>query len=507
MGRVGRGLLERFRVNSLVMEKTSDAIGSHPTIFVIFGITGDLARRKLLPALLALYSKKLLPPRFSIVGVSRRSFSREEFREFIRSSLNIRPGDFKEEDIKHFLDHMSYEQGFFDQPALYNRLGEVFRSVDDKWKQCSNKLFHLSVPPTLYEGILKHISDAGLSKGCDDDMGWTRILIEKPFGSDSETARNLDKLLASLFKEEQIFRIDHYLAKEALQNIISFRFANSIFETMWNGDHIDKVHIKLFEKAGMEGRGAYYDLIGALKDVGQNHILMMMALVAMDMPDDLSALSIRKERSKVLSKIEPLSLAALKKTAVRGQYEGYQSEKGVSGASDTETYFRLEAKIDSPRWKNVPFYLESGKAFAESKTEIDIYFKSSKKSLYTEDGKAIAAKQIQKSKDVLGAPMENVLTFRIQPNEGIKIKFFVKTPGYEHVVEPKTLKFKYSDVLTFTEIPNDYERLIHDAFIGDQTLFASTPEIMASWKFVMSVVEKWKKLPLLVYKKGVKEIE
>jgi glucose-6-phosphate 1-dehydrogenase len=457
---------------------------THPTIFVIFGITGDLASRKLLPALLTLYAKKLLPSRFAIIGFSRRSFTREEFREYIRERLKIRPGQFKEEEVKHFLDHLTYEQGMFDDPRAYDRLAERLKGTDERWGQCSNKLFHLSVPPNLYEGILNHVAASGLSEACADETGWTRVLIEKPFGSNIETARALDKLLGKLFKEQQIFRIDHYLAKEALQNIVAFRFANSIFEPLWNRAHIDKIHIKLFEKAGMDGRGAFYDPIGALKDVGQNHMLQMLALVTMDRPRSFEASAIRKERSRVLAKLKTSSKRLLSSIAVKGQYVDYTSEAGVNAHSETETYFRIKAGIDSARWKGVPIYLESGKAFAESKAEIDVYFRPTGK------------------KDE-----PNILTFRIQPDEGIKIRFLVKRPGYGFSIEPKVLKFKYADVHSFTDIPDDYERLIRDAIVGDQTLFASTDEIMSSWKFVTSLLNGWDKLPLIKYERGIKEIE
>jgi glucose-6-phosphate 1-dehydrogenase len=470
--------------------ETETPLASHPTIFVIFGITGDLASRKLLPALLSLYSKKLLPPRFAVVGFSRRSFTREEFRELIREKMNIKPGQFREEDVKHFLDHMTYEQGNFDTIPAYTRLAEKLKSIDDRWGQCSNKLFHLSVPPNLYEGILTNLARSKLTLPCDDKTGWTRILIEKPFGNDIETARSLDKLLGRLFREEQIFRIDHYLAKEALQNILAFRFANPMFEPMWRREYVDKVHIKLFEKNGVEGRGAFYDPIGALRDVGQNHMLQMLALIAMNEPKSFTASDIRKERARVLKSLKKMSKGQLKSSVVKGQYAGYKDEQGVSADSTTETYFRIRANLASPRFKKVPFFLESGKSLAESKTEIDIYFKKAKK---------------QKGK--VNADEQNILTFRIQPDEGIKIKFFVKTPGYGFNTEPKTLKFKYADVLAFSDLPNDYERLIHDAFIGDQTLFASTEEIMASWEFVTPILKNWENIPLKVYEKGVREIE
>ncbi len=475
----------------------------HPTIFIIFGITGDLASRKLIPALLSLYTKKLLPSRFAIIGFSRRIFSREEFREFIRSRMNVRLGQFKEEDIKHFLDHMSYEQGMFDDAGAYTRLALKMKNIDDRWGQCSNKLFHLSVPPTLYEKILVNVAHSGLASACDDGLGWTRVLIEKPFGSDSATAHHLDKLLGSLFKEEQIFRIDHYLAKEVLQNIIAFRFSNSMFEPLWNKKFIDKVHIKLFERATMEGRGAFYDPIGALKDVGQNHMLMMLAIIAMEPPKSFTARDIRSGRAKVISKLKQMSGRSISKQVVRGQYMGYMQESGISPQSQTETYFRIKSYIGSARWKGVPFYLESGKALAESKAEIDVYFKEAKikkqKNKYL-SGDSDGGESVPDNR-------QNILTFRIQPDEGIRIRFFVKVPGHEYKTESKPLKFKYADVAGFEMIPNDYERLINDAFVGDQTLFASTDEIMASWKFMMSILDNLKNIPLTLYEKGAEYVE
>ncbi len=462
---------------------TTNNFALHPTVFVILGITGDLASRKLLPALLALYSKKLLPQRFVIIGFSRRQFSREEFREFIRERINILPGQFKEEDIKHFLDHMLYEQGLFDDAVAYARLAQKIASVDKNWGQCSNKLFHLSVPPKLCEGILSHISQSGLNVPCSDDIGWTRILIEKPFGNDIHAARQIDKLLGKLFKEEQIFRIDHYLAKETLQNIVSFRFSNSMFEPIWQNEFIDKVHIKLFQKNSVEGRGAFYDSLGALRDVGQNHMLQMLALIAMNRPKSFTATDIRTERARVLKSLVPIVRRTLANRVVRSQYVGYLNEVGVKPDSKTETFVRIESYINMPRWKKVPFYLETGKAMSESKAEIDIYFKN-------KDGNE-----------------QNILTFRIQPNEGIKIRFFVKTPGKGFAVEPRTLKFKYSDTSLSEYMSNDYERLIRDAFVGDQTLFASTSEIMASWEYVTPILDNWDDLPLTTYPKGIKEIE
>ncbi len=451
-----------------------------PTIFIIFGITGDLAGRKLLPSLLNLYVKKHLPQKFAIVGFSRRNFSREEFRQFVREHMKVKPGEYHEEDIKHFLDHMYYEQGFFDVSTSYASLALRLQTIDDSFHQCSNKLFHLAVSPHFYENILEHLSNSGLTIPCGGNEGWTRVLVEKPFGHDIETAKRLDKRLGQLFQEEQIFRIDHYLAKEALQNILAFRFSNTIFEPLWNHSHIEAVHITLLEKNGIEGRGDFYDGLGALKDVGQNHILQMLALVAMEPPETLDADSIRKQRAKLISHLKPiLAPKRLSQVAVRGQYEGYVNEKGVKRNSQTETYFRLETNIDVPRWKNVPFYIESGKGLAESKSQIDVYFKNEK-----------------------DPEKQNILTFRIQPDEGIKIRFFTKTPGFGMKVDAKNMKFKYSDFHSPEELPDAYERVLYDAITGDQTLFTSTDEVMHAWKFITSIVSAWSGLPLTIYKKG-----
>lgn len=454
-----------------------------PTVFIIFGITGDLSGKKLLPSLLNLYVKKLLPKDFAIVGFSRRSFNREEFREFIRSHMKVRPGQYREEEIKHFIDHMYYEQGLFDNSQSYTSLALRLKVIDENFEQCSNKLFHLAVSPNFYETILEHLSNSGLTIPCGPDEGWTRILVEKPFGNDVDTAKKLDKKLGTLFDEEQIFRIDHYLAKETLQNILAFRFNNSLFEPLWNSHHIDAVHIKLIEKDGIDTRGGFYDDVGALKDVGQNHILQMLALVAMEAPKNFDANSIRKERAKILSLLKPFTDKTIKKMANRGQYDGYINEKGVKRNSQTETYFRLETYIENNRWKGVPFYLESGKGLNESKSEIDIYFKNEH-----------------------DPERQNILTFRIQPDEGIKIRFFVKTPGFDTATESKILKFKYSDHPTLQTLPDAYERVLYDAIKGDQTLFTSTDEVLHAWKFITPILSLWKAIPLNIYKKGSEDM-
>jgi glucose-6-phosphate 1-dehydrogenase len=453
-----------------------------PTIFIICGVTGDLAQRKLLPALLSLYTKKLLPKKFKIVGFSRREFTDPDFRLFLKEEMHIKQDVYRPEDIHRFLNNVVYQQGQFDSQVAYENLSKRLAQIDDlEFKQCSNKLFHLSVAPSFYETILGQLSKSGLTIPCGGNLGWTRILVEKPFGNDTETAKKLDALLGSLFNEEQIFRIDHYFAKEALQNILAFRFSNSIFEPLWNGEYIECVHIELLEKIGIEGRGTFYDSVGALKDVGQNHILAMLALLAMNKPASLDAHNIRKERANVLKNIRPITYRNIRESVVRAQYVGYTQEPGVSASSTTETYFQLQTFVDTKVWKNVPFYLESGKGLSENKTEISIYFKDKTKQNKT-----------------------NVLSFRIQPDEAIKIRFWVKKPGFGMQTEPKTLSFHYHDFHTPQSIPDAYERVLYDAILGDQTLFTSTDEIKHAWKFISPIIDSWKSLPLEKYQKGSK---
>jgi len=451
-----------------------------PTIFIICGVTGDLSKRKLLPALLSLYTKKLLPRKFKIVGFSRREFSDQDFRLFLKEEMHINHAMYRPEDIHRFLSNIVYQQGQFDSPIDYENLAKRLIQVDETdFKQCSNKIFHLSVAPSFYETILEQLSKSGLTIPCGGNVGWTRILVEKPFGNDIETAKKLDTLLGALFKEEQIFRIDHYLAKEALQNILAFRFSNSLFEPLWNSKHIECVHIQLLEKIGIEGRANFYDGVGALKDVGQNHILAMLALLAMNRPRAFDAGSIRKERALVLKNLHPITVKNIHTSAVRAQYYGYKEESGVSRNSTTETYFQLKTFVDTKQWDGVPFYLESGKALAETKTEISIYFK-----------------------DTTGEKKTNILSFRIQPDEAIKVRFWVKKPGFGMQTESKTLSFNYKDFHTTHYIPDAYERVLYDAVLGDQTLFTSTDEVKYAWKFITPIIDSWKRLPLEQYKKG-----
>jgi glucose-6-phosphate 1-dehydrogenase len=460
-----------------------------PTTIVIFGVTGDLSRRKLIPALLHLHANKLLPPYFNIIGFSRRGMTNGSFKDFLKESIISTKHGHSEKSVDDFLEISNYCKGDFSQVKDYEHLSKTLTGIDEKFNECGNKLFYLAVPPSSYNIIFNNLSHSGLTIPCGGEKGWTRVLVEKPFGKDLETAKELDKHLGKLFKEEQIFRIDHYLAKETIQDILSFRFSNTIFEPIWNKSYIEKVEIKLHEKLGMEGRGAFYSDIGALRDVGQNHVLQMLAFIAMENPYKLDADTIRKERAKLLNSIKPLSKDEIKRNVIKGQYEGFKDEPGVPPDSETETYFNLHAFVDNKRWNRVPFYLESGKRMSEKKTEITIYFKN-------------PISCICPAEEALHNH-QNILTFRIQPDEGISIRFWAKKTGFDMTLEPKNLSFTYNNLKNNSEeIPNAYEKILFDCIKGDQTLFASTKEVKASWKFITPILENWKKLPLEIYKQG-----
>src|SRR3989344_353304 len=418
--------------------------GVEPTVLVVFGATGDLAQRKIYPSLFDLYQKGLLPKKFLVIAFGRREFSDESYRTFVRESIQKRKGEIEKSAIDPFLSTVRYIRGEFENMDSYKGLSDVLVETDVRFNVCSNKLFYLAVPPTLYELILTKLSKSGLSIPCANGEGWTRVLIEKPFGRDIETAHKLDRLLGKLFKEVQIFRIDHYLAKETLQNILAFRFSNALFEPLWNRKHIERIEIRAFEKEKVLNRGSLYDGLGALRDVGQNHLLSMLALIAMEYPKDFSAQEMQKQRANVIKNLIPLSSSEIKKVR-RAHYRGFTEVEGVDISSKTETFFSLTARLKGSRFKGVPIELSAGKALEEDRAEITVYFKDV----------VYAAHDIPSKR--------NVLTFRIQPDEGISILFWVKKPGItENAVHPQTLSFKYADAKETLHLPEAYEQVLLD---------------------------------------------
>lgn len=482
-------VLTSSTINS-VMEPTSKP-RNIPTSFIIFGATGDLMALKLIPALFHLYTQGMLPKLFRIIGFSRRNLSQEEFQNQVGLILrNHKQHGTKKEDIENFLRLLVYQQGDFDQNTSYVQLAEYLGRVDGEWKCCSNKLFYLAVPPQHYKDIFINLHDSGLTIPCSPEEGWTRVIVEKPFGNDLKTAEELDTLLSKLFREEQLFRIDHYLAKEMLQNILSFRFSNDIFEKTWGAETIEKIEITALENIGIDGRGTFYDGIGALRDYGQNHLLQMLALITMKQPKSLTASDVRKERGSVLKKLKKLSSDEIKNNTFRGQYEGYKNEEGVSPNSKTETYFKVKFQLSDSNWKNVPIIIESGKKL-QRKKEIVVTFKHTIPCLCPTH-----------------MHYKNRLVFSLEPKEAITMYFWAKKPGLSYEMEEQKLSFLFRDARKRKQYIEEYEKLLLDCILGNQLLFVSSDEVKAMWEFVDPIVHAWEKneVKLISYKPFTKNV-
>ena len=465
---------------------------THPMSIVVFGATGDLFQRKLASALIDLYVGGFLSENVRIVGFARKQMTDEEFRAFVADALLRSERHHSKIELDQFLKQVFYVQGELTESSSYSALSKFLETHDATQGGCSHKLFYLAVPPTMYEPIFQNLSTSDMILPCrpgdeHSEQIWTRVLVEKPFGNDAEEAERLDLLLGKLYAEEQIFRIDHYLAKETLQNILTFRFSNALLEPLWNKDHIEKVELRLFEKVTAAGRGAFYDGVGALRDVGQNHLLQMLALIAMDDPGVLSAQTVHEKRAEIIDHVRPFT-SNIAEYALRGQYEGFREEVGVHPDSDTETYFKVALGIDLPRWQGVPFILESGKAMSESRTEIVVTFRKASHCLCQEQHPDSAH--------------QNVLTFVIQPNESIGITFYAKKPGFEFGLQPQVLEFRPTEDTSWNAIHDAYERVLFDCVRGDQTLFPSTKEVHGQWKVIAEIRDGWKDVPLVYYSVG-----
>lgn len=453
-----------------------------PTTIVLFGGSGDLAQKKLFPALYDLYLRGKLPDIFQIVGVSRTKRTDEEYRLFIKGVLDMN----KCNDLNNcdeFLNNCHFVEGTIGEEKMCDDLRISLDSLDKERGICTNKMFYLAIPPKLYEPVFKHLKSSGLSIACGKDF-WTRVLVEKPFGYDREEAMRLDSLLGKLFEEEQIFRIDHYLAKETVQNIITFRFANSIFEPLLNSEYVDEINIRMFETIDADSRGAFYDGIGALRDVGQNHLLQLLAITTMDSPEELTAEAVRKEREKLLRSVVHPKIEL--EQIARGQYAGFKNVAGVSPDSKTETYFKFKTEIKNSRWSGVPITIEAGKALKDKKVEVEVVFKETVSCVCPPGD----------------FNHKNSILFSIQPDEGINMRFWAKKPGFEHQLEPKELSFCYNYKDLVEEIPDAYERVLFDCIRGDQMLFTSTKEVEAQWDIIMPILDSWGNIPLYIYEKG-----
>ena len=460
-----------------------------PFVIVIFGATGDLAQHKLLPALYSLYKKNSLGEKFYIVGFARRDFSDDDYRQMISDELQKQ----NEPEWEAFIKNLYYQQGLFDEEKGYTELIHKLNGFDAQIGACITRLFYLATPPDNYETILSYLESTKLSEGCGQGSEkWTRLAIEKPFGKNLENARSLDKRLSKIFEERQIYRIDHYLGKETMQNMIAFRFANSIFEPVWNKEYIDHIQITWVEEEGVRTHGRTFDGVGMLRDVGQNHLLQMLAAVAMEQPKSFSKEDVRDARANAIKAIRCPHVSEVKDIVVRGQYEGYRDEKNVAPDSQTETFVAAKLFVDTPRFSDVPFYVRAGKKMKDEKMEIKIVFKQTCHILFKE----------------YGCPeVGNVLTIRIQPDEGITLRMIAKRPFGNSVNEPAfrldTVDMKFSYDQAFGGHGADaYERILLDILHGDQMLFNRSDELDSSWHLISTILEGWDSNEITLYESG-----
>ncbi len=455
-----------------------------PCTVVIFGASGDLTQRKLIPALYNLAADGDLPTGLSVVGFARREKTDQQFRDELEAAAKkFSRQTVKDELWKHFADSVFYHRSDFNDENGYKALAEKLNQIDKERGTQGNRLFYLSVAPSEFEGILEKLYSFGLNHA--PNGGWARVIVEKPFGTDLKTAQELNNVVAHTFHEKDTYRIDHFLGKETAQNIMVLRFANGIFESLWNNRYIDHVQITASEPLGVEGRGPYYETSGAMRDMVQNHLLQLLSLVAMEPPIDLSADSVRDEKVKVIRSLRPLTGDDVAKDVVRGQYAAgaingknvvaYRQEERVNPASMTETFVALKILVDNWRWANVPFYVRVGKRLPKGSTEIAVQFKDAPAVLFNKETMNSGA---------------NVLVIRIQPDEGISLRMQAKMPGATLRIEPVKMDFHYGTSFGKAS-PEAYERLLLDAMSGDATLFARRDEVENAWRFVDTIEEAW----------------
>jgi glucose-6-phosphate 1-dehydrogenase len=479
----------------------ASAAAQEPLTFVLFGATGDLSGRKILPALFALWQGKFLPEKIAVVGVAIEKLSDDQFRELALKSVKehgrLKPAN--DDEWKRFAALLSYQTVDFASADSFATLGNRVTGLEKQFGLSGNRLFYLAIAPSFFAPVLNQLSTHELIHRTRPGQPWYRVVIEKPFGRDLASARALDADIHLVLLEDQIYRIDHYLGKETVLNLMAFRFANAIFEPLLNCEYVDHVQITVAETVGMEGhRGSYYDHAGAIRDVMQNHVLQLLAYAAMDAPGGLKGANVRTEKLRVLRNIIPIRGKDVEASIVRGQYSagvvegekvpGYREEFGIAKDSSTETYVAMRVMLDLWRWAEVPFLLRTGKRLPSRSTEIAIRFK---------DRPLRRTPSMEREMDGVGNmfPEPNVLVFRIQPDEGIGLSFVTKQPGMGFSLQPVRMEFNYEQA--FHEgLPEAYERLVLDAIKGIPLLFMRSDEVDAQWDFITPIIEQWQKQPL-----------
>jgi glucose-6-phosphate 1-dehydrogenase len=457
-----------------------------PTSIVIFGASGDLTRRKLIPSFFNLFRKRKTPKEMQIVGFAGTPLTNEQFREHVyQGLLEFANYKFSDEEWSLFAPRLTYLQGKYEESSAFEDLATYLSKLEEGE---ANRLYYMAIPPKLFPTIISQLESTDL---LTEDGGWRRMVVEKPFGTDLDSARELNQHLHKVVDENQVYRIDHYLGKETVQNILFTRFANTIFEPLWNRNYIDSVQITVAEEVGVGHRAGYYDGVGVLRDMFQNHLLQLVCLVAMEPPASFKADALRNEKVKVLSAIDPINGKAVSENTVRAQYRGYLSEPDVKPGSKTATFAAVRFIINNWRWQGVPFYLRSGKNLAEKQTQIVIRFKEPPLAMFPmPHGKKMTP---------------NMLVLYLQPDEGVHLRFEAKAPDTMSETRSVDMEFHYAEAFGPTAIPEAYERLLLDSLQGDASLFTRADEVEMAWSLIDPILETWEKEqtpPLTLYEPG-----
>jgi len=482
-------MMEQIRPSVVQFDIVCAETKAPPNAIVVFGASGDLTHRKLIPSIYQLFAQELIDKRFYLLGCGRKGFTDEQFRKAAEESIRKSCHYVSSTQLDMFCSRLYYTAGSYDDPSLYENISSRLSQLDKIHSVNDGLVFYLSVPPFLYTTITERLAEAGMN--CPEGLGRDRkikLVVEKPFGGDLQSALELNKVISRCFDESRIYRIDHYLGKETVQNILMFRFANTIFEPLWNRNYIDNIQITIAETVGVEHRAGYYDKSGALRDMFQNHMLQLLCLVAMESPARFDADSIRDEKVRLIRSIRPFVSAGLDELVVRGRYgpgrseakevKGYLDETGVDKNSKTETFVAAKLFIDNQRWRGVPFYLRTGKRLAAKDTEIAVTFKKLHHSFFASAG--------------LDDMPANVLVLQLQPEECISLSFQAKRPGSKLCMSTLNMNFDYKSVF-LAEMPEAYQRLLLDCMLGDQTLFTRADDVEASWSLLTPVLEAWQK--------------